>query len=122
MAVITDVETREIVRSYHDAWVSGEVDAAGQYLADEILNRAPFNNHATAPVSRGEYLDGLRRFRQSVTGVETTGELYGDGEATLVYDAHTSARGTFHTAEHFRLTDGLISSVDLIFYVTPPAA
>ena len=121
MTAMPETETRRIVRSYHDAWVSGDVDGAGKFLADEVVNPAPFNNHSTGPLSRTEYVEGLRRFGQTVTGVEMISELYGEGEATLVYDAHTSTRGTFHTCEHFRLTGGLISTVILIFYVTPPA-
>ena len=121
MTTINDTDTRRIVRSYHDAWVSGDVDAVGQFLADEVVNPAPFNNHSTSPFSRADYVEGLRRFRQTVTGVDMIGELYGEGEAALVYDVHTSTRGTFHTSEYFRLTGGLISTVILIFDVTPPA-
>ena len=77
MTVTLDTETRQIVRSYHDAWVSGNVDAAGKFLADEVINPAPFNNHATSPFSRADYVEGLRRFRQTLTGLDMISELYG---------------------------------------------
>ncbi len=115
-------QTHGIVRGYHDAWVSGDVDAAGAYLADEVVNPAPFNNCSTDPISRADYLKFLRGFRQRVTGVDLISELYGHGEATLVYDVHTSTPAgarTFPTAEHFRITGGLISNVILIFNAAP---
>ncbi len=47
-------------------------------------------------------------------------ELYGESEATLVYDVHTATpAGTQRTAEHFRLGDGKITSIMLIFDATP---
>ena len=43
-------------------------------------------------------------------------ELYGEGEATLLYDLRTSTpAGTQRTAEHFRLAAGKIASIILLF-------
>ncbi|MBF6612755.1 MAG: hypothetical protein IVW55_06450 [Chloroflexi bacterium] len=112
-------QTRRVVRSYHDAWVSGDVSAAGAFLADEIPNPAPFNGFSPAPISRTDYLDVLAKFRRGVTGVDMISELYGEAEATLVYDVHLATGRTFTVAEHFRLTDGVISKVILVFDATP---
>lgn len=47
-------------------------------------------------------------------------ELYGDGEATLVYDLHTSLpAGVKRSAEHFRVRDGRIIAITIIFDATP---
>lgn len=54
-----------------------------------------------------------------VTKVEMISELYGESEATLVYDVHTALPvGVQRTAEHFRLRDGQIESITLIFDAT----
>lgn len=46
-------------------------------------------------------------------------ELYGESEATLVYDVHTKTPvGTQRTAEHFQVRDGRIISIMLIFDAT----
>lgn len=37
----TKLQTRDLVRAYHAAWTGGEIDAAGQYLADDFTTRAP---------------------------------------------------------------------------------
>ena len=115
-------QTRRIVRGYHDAWVAGKVDAAGAYLAETVVNPAPFNHYSPAPLSRADYLAFLRDFRQRVTGVDLISALYGDEEATLVYEVHTATPAgarTFPTAEHFRITDGRIAKVILIFNAAP---
>ncbi|MCP2165902.1 hypothetical protein [Goodfellowiella coeruleoviolacea] len=66
------------------------------------------------------HLAGLAGFLRVVTGVDMISELYGEREATLVYDVHTATPvGTQRTAEHFRLDDTGITSITLIFDGTP---
>lgn len=46
-------------------------------------------------------------------------ELYGETEATLVYDVQTATTvGTQRTAEYFRLREGRIAAILLIFDAT----
>jgi hypothetical protein len=62
----------------------------------------------------------LPGFVSIVTGVELISELYGEAEATLVYDVHTATPvGTQRTAEHFRLDGGKIVSIMLLFDASP---
>ncbi|HEY4388965.1 MAG TPA: nuclear transport factor 2 family protein [Ktedonobacteraceae bacterium] len=112
----TEAQARQVVRSYHDAWVSGDIAAAGACLSNEFTNLTPLSNFYDVTT----YLDQLRKFSQQVTGFDMLSELYGAAEATLVYDVHTSMPvGTIRTVEHFRLTDGKISTIILVFDATP---
>lgn len=112
---MTEQTTRDIVRAYHDAWTAGEIAAAGSYLADDFITRAPVGTYD----SKEEYLVGLARFRDLVTDLDLISELYGDGEATLIYDVHTDTpAGTLRTAEHFELAEERIASTMLIFDAT----
>jgi hypothetical protein len=105
-------QTREIVRAYHDAWTGGDIAAAGEYLAEDFTTRAPVGSHD----SKTSYLTGLTRFRGFVTGLDLISELYGEDEATLIYDVHTNTpAGSLLTAEHFKLRDGEIAFTQLIF-------
>jgi hypothetical protein len=64
------------------------VTDAGEFIAEEFITRAPVGSYDT----RADYLDGLANFRSRfVAGVDLISELYGDGEATLLYDVHTNA-------------------------------
>jgi hypothetical protein len=62
----------------------------------------------------------LPGFVSIVIGVEPISELYGEAEATLVYDVHTATPVcTQRTAEHFRLDGGKIVSITLSFDASP---
>ncbi|MEV4169954.1 hypothetical protein [Nonomuraea sp. NPDC049709] len=66
------------------------------------------------------HLAGLAGLLRVVTEVELISELYGKSEATLVYDVHTATpAGVQRTAEHFRLRDGKIAAIMLIFDAAP---
>lgn len=108
--------TLQIVRGYHDARFRGDVPAAVAHLAEPFTFQSPLMS-SEDPAG---HLAGLSGFLQVVTGVDMISELYGECEATLVYDVHTATpAGTQHTAEHFRLDGAGITSIRLIFDGTP---
>ncbi|MEV6646944.1 hypothetical protein [Amycolatopsis sp. NPDC051371] len=108
--------TRETVLAYSRARFAGDVTAAAEQLAGTFTFRSPLISSDDA---RG-HLAGLGGFVSVVTGVDMLSELYGESEATLVYDVHTATPvGTQRTAEHFRLRDGKITAITLIFDATP---
>lgn len=107
--------SREIVRAYHDAWTGGDIPTAGRSLGENFTTRAPVGSYD----SKDAYLAGLTRFRGLVTGLEMISELYGENQATLLYDVHTNTpAGTLRTAEHFKLSDDEIVFTQLIFDAT----
>ncbi|MFC8452072.1 hypothetical protein [Kitasatospora sp. NPDC057223] len=109
--------TRRTVRAYHEARFRGDLTTAAAQIGESFSFRSPF---ITSDSPTG-HLDGLDGLLGIVTGVELVSELYGETEATLVYDVHTApAVGiTQHTAEHFRLRDGRIASISLVFDSAP---
>jgi hypothetical protein len=110
MTIKTQTQTRQIVRDYFDAWTHGDVSASGRYFADDLTVSGTLKHINGA----ADYLIALSDFRKLVTtGNDLISELYGDAEATLIYDSHTVA-GVIRIAEHIRLTDGKISSIILI--------
>lgn len=112
-----DAAVRRTVRAYHEARFRGDVTTAAAQIGEGFAFRSPF---ITSDSPTG-HLDGLDGLLGIVTGVELISELYGETEATLVYDVHTApAVGiTQHTAEHFRLHDGRITSITLLFDSAP---
>ncbi|MFD9697590.1 hypothetical protein [Lentzea sp. NPDC059081] len=108
--------TRRTVRAYHDARFRGDVTAAAAQIGGSFRFQSPF---VTSTSATG-HLDGLDGLLGIVTGVDLLSELYGEAEATLVYDVHTaSPAGTQRTAEHFRVGEDGISSILLIFDAAP---
>ena len=115
---VSEGDVRAVVRAYHNAWTAGDLERAGHTLADEVVNPTPLNYYSQAGQPRAAYLEGLARFSAIATGSVVISELYGENEATLVYDVLTTPIGKIRTAEHFRLTDGRIASILLIFDAT----
>ncbi|MFJ7497697.1 hypothetical protein ACIQZB_42740 [Streptomyces sp. NPDC097727] len=113
----TDADTRRTVSAYHDARFRGDIATAAAQIGEGFLFRSPF---ITSDSPTG-HLDGLDGLLGIVTRVELISELYGETEATLVYDIHTAtAVGiTQRTAEHLRLRDGRITAITLIFDSAP---
>ncbi|MFJ5234193.1 hypothetical protein ACIQBJ_30350 [Kitasatospora sp. NPDC088391] len=104
------------VRVYHEARFRGDVDTAAAQTGPGFAFRSPFVR-SDSPTGHLDGLDGLLRI---VTSVDLISEFYAEDRATLVYDVHTASPvGTQHTAEHFRLRDGRITGIDLIFDATP---
>ncbi|MEV6205168.1 hypothetical protein AB0M64_35155 [Streptomyces sp. NPDC051771] len=109
--------TRATVRAYHQARFRSDIPAATRNLAEPFHFQSPLlTSH-----SPHDHLSGLEAFLGIVTGVDLISELYGESEATLIYDVHTSIPtiGTQRTAEHFHLTSGRIDTIRLIFDATP---
>jgi hypothetical protein len=70
--------------------------------------------------NRAAYLDSHRSFQTLVTGMTMISELYGPEEATLLYDLETATpAGVQRTAEHFRVADGRVASIVLLFDSAP---
>ncbi|HEX4212571.1 MAG TPA: nuclear transport factor 2 family protein [Candidatus Dormibacteraeota bacterium] len=111
-----DVPTAEVVSAYLAARTAGDLEAAGGWLAPTFTFQSPllrFDDPAS-------YLASQRGFQPLVTGLDLISALYGDGEATVIYDLHTSTPGgTQRTAEHFTVAGGRISSALMIFDASP---
>ncbi|WP_432929596.1 hypothetical protein ACQPZZ_05645 [Microbispora sp. CA-135349] len=112
----TREQTRRAVRGYHEARFRGDVSAAAAHVGEPFRFQSPFFTSD----DRAGHLATLPGFVSIVTGVDLISELYGEAEATLVYDVHTATpAGTQRTAEHFRLDDGKIVSISLVFDASP---
>lgn len=80
-----DTQTRRTVRACHDARFLGDAPAAVAHLAERFTFESPLMSSDAAG-----HLAALAGFLQVVTGVHMISELYGETEATLVYDVHTA--------------------------------
>ncbi|MEZ0075558.1 hypothetical protein [Planotetraspora sp. GP83] len=116
MTLTTREQTRRAVRGYHQARFRGDIAAAAAHLGEPFRFQSPF----ISSDDRTGHLATLPGFVSIVTGVELISELYGEAEATLVYDVHTATpAGVQRTAEHFRLDAGKIVSIMLVFDASP---
>ena len=114
--MITDIQTRQLVSAFRAARDAGDAQPAAGYLAPAFTFQSPLMRLDDSDL----YLASHIAFQKVVTGTDLISELYGEGEATLLYDLHAPIPGkTQRTAEHFRLNDGKIASIVLIFDASP---
>ena len=112
----TDTQTRQLVSAYRAARDAGDAQAAAGYLAPGFSFQSPLMRLDDPDY----YLAGYIAFQKMVTRTDLISELYGEGEATLLYNLHAPIPGeTQRTAEHFRLAGGKIVSILLIFDASP---
>jgi len=111
-----DTQTRQLVSAYRAARDAGDAQAAVRYLAPDFSFESPLMRLSDPD----HYLASHVAFQKVVTRTDLISELYGESEATLLYDLHAPIPGkTQRTAEHFRLADGKIASILLIFDASP---
>lgn len=112
----TDTQTRQLVSAYRAARDAGDAQAAAGYLAPAFSFQSPLMRLDDPDL----YLASHTAFQKVVTRTDLISELYGEGEATLLYDLHAPIPGkTQRTAEHFRLAGGKIASILVIFDASP---
>ena len=113
---MTTDHTRQVVSGYRAACEAGDKQTAAGYLA----RRFSFESPLVRLDDPDSYLGSQIAFQKVVTRTDLISELYGKGEATLLYDLHAPIPGgRQRTAEHYRLADGKIESILLIFDTTP---
>ena len=114
----TATKARQIVTAFLAARAQGNMEVAATYLAPTFSFETPLM-HLDDPTL---YLASHGAAQSAVLGQNMISELYGDGEATLLYDLrlHRPA-GAQRTAEHLRLVGDKIATIVLISTPLPGA-
>ena len=106
---------RTIVERYTKAWMGGNVDEARTYLADDLEFRGSIDQFDQAD----DFIAQLGRFVTMLTRVDMLEAFYEGDRAALLYDCVTpTPAGTIRTAEFFRVADGKIVEIKLVFDAT----
>lgn len=101
----------EVVKNYHRAWTSGNVDEAMSYVADDIRCRAP----GVDLDSKDAYQGFIGGFAPMLTGIGDIAEFADGDRVALFYYPQTAATSTTPAAEFFTVRDGKIAESVLIF-------
>ncbi len=108
-------EVRDVVRGYHHAWTSGNLELARFFLADQLDFQGSIDTFTAAD----DFIEALGKFHRILRGIRLLKEFYSAGGAMLLYDCLTdSPAGTIRTAEYFGVSAGKISEIRLVFDAT----
>ncbi|WP_216901049.1 nuclear transport factor 2 family protein [Nocardia alni] len=107
----TRSNTLDSVLAYHRAWTSGDIDAAMEHVADDIVCRAP----GAELKGKDAYRGFLGAFAPTLTGLTDVSAFGDDDHVVLFYYPHTAITSDSPTAEHFTIRDGKIAESLLVF-------
>ena len=108
---MTQRSAYEVVREYHQAWTSGDVDQAMTLVTDDIVCRAP-GEDLTGKDAYREFIGG---FAPALTGLTDIADFADGGRVALFYYPHTATTETAPAAECFTVRDGKIAESVLVF-------
>jgi ketosteroid isomerase-like protein len=109
------METKQVITNYHNAWTSGDMQAARALLADDLDFQGSIERFQRAD----DFVGALTMFQKMTRRVNIIHAFYSANEAALLYDCDTmSPAGVIRTAEFFTVADGKITSIKLVFDAT----
>jgi hypothetical protein len=112
--------TSSLVSAYYDCWTGGaatydEARVRG-ILAPDMIFEGPVAGHR---VGAEPFITALGRIAAALTDVRMIRQFQSGNEAVALYDADlTKPEGTFRFAEYFRIENGKIQEIKLVFDAT----
>jgi len=109
------MDAEQVVTKYHNAWTSGDMQAARLYLTDDLDFQGSIDTFRKAD----DFVVALTMFQKMLRGVNLIQSFFSESSAALLYDCDTmSPAGVLRTAEFFTVTDSKIKSIRLVFDAT----
>jgi ketosteroid isomerase-like protein len=101
----------DIALAYHHAWTSGDLDLAMSYVADDVVCDAPPGRFTGAAALRGF----MGPFAGTLTSHDLLAAHGDDSSALIMYDTANRAVPSAPAAELYRVRDGHVVAVRIIF-------
>ena len=108
---MTQETAYDVVKRYHRAWTSGDIEQAMGFVADGVTCCAPGVDLHGKDAYRG-FIGG---FAPMLTGIGDIAEFSAGDRVALFYYPQTAATATAPAAECFTVRDGKIAESVLIF-------
>ena len=108
-------DAAQVAEGFFDAWTGKDFAGARALVHDDLSFEGPIDSFSDAD----SYLASLRQLAQIVTGVEKL-KVFVDGEdVCVIYDLKTAPVPTARTCEWYRVRDGKVASVSVVFDARP---
>jgi hypothetical protein len=105
-------DTRAVVRGYNDTWAGGDIPGCAAYLDQDDFH---WDGGAFTYDDVNAYIDGFQKFTAWSGAQRILSELYGEGEAMILYDLDSPAVGRIRSVEHFTVRNGKIRRITLVW-------
>jgi hypothetical protein len=108
----------QVAEEFVSAWTHGQFEQARALLRDDVSFEGPFESFADADT----YLASLRQLSAIVETAQAQRVFVDGDDACVIYDLKTTVVPTSRVCEWFRVRDGRIASISVVFDPRPFAA
>ena len=106
-------DTKAVALKYFELWTSRQLDRAYELVAEDLQLTTPMNAYASAAAVK----PALAKFLEMMKSARLV-DLVAEGERAMLLYECVLPFGTLRTAEHVRVVDGKIRSIELVYDAT----
>jgi ketosteroid isomerase-like protein len=111
-------ESAEVAEDFFEAWTSKDFGRARSLLHDDVSFEGPIDAFSDAD----SYIASLTQLSGIVTGADKQKVFVDGDDVCVIYDLKTMPVPSSRTCEWYRVRDGKIASVSVVFDARPFAA
>jgi hypothetical protein len=109
-------DSAQVAESFFDAWTSKDFERARAFLHDEGFHfEGPIESFSEAD----SYIASLTQLSGIVTGAEKQKVFVDGDDVCVIYDLKTAPVPSSRTCEWYKVHDGKIASVSVVFDARP---
>jgi len=92
------------------SWARSDTAAFSDYLAPQLDFRSP-----RARLTDQAAIEAMAEFSRVVSSVDVISAAENGEDVLVLYDMHTAPFGTIRTLDHYRVVDGRIAALEVLF-------
>ena len=108
-------DAAQVAEGFFDAWTAKDFTRAREMLHDNVSFNGPIDTFSDAD----SYLASLRQLSGIITGVDKQKVFVGGDDVCVIYDLKTRPVPSSRTCEWYKVRDGKIASVSVVFDARP---
>jgi hypothetical protein len=108
-------DAAQVAEGFFTAWTSKDFERARGLLHDDVSFEGPIDSFGDAD----SYLASLRQLGGIVTGVAKRKVFVDGDDVCVIYDLQTAPVPSSRTCEWYRVRDGKVASVSVVFDARP---
>jgi ketosteroid isomerase-like protein len=105
----------QVAEDFFDAWTSKDFERARELVHDDVSFEGPIDSFSDAD----SYLASLRQLARIVTGADKQKVFVDGDDVCVIYDLLTAPVPSSRTCEWYRVRDGKVASVSVVFDARP---
>lgn len=111
-------DAAQVAEEFFDAWTGKDFGRARSLLHDDVSFEGPIDSFSDAD----SYVASLQQLSGIVTGAEKQKVFVDGDDVCVIYDLKTAPVPRSRTCEWYRVRDGKIAAVSVVFDARPFAA